>query len=57
MKLLSDVTVSVELPDAPACMVIDVGARVIVKSALVGTVRAKAWECMRLPLVPVIVIE
>jgi hypothetical protein len=38
-------------------MVIDVGARVIVKSALVGTVRAKAWECMRLPLVPVIVIE
>ena len=42
MKLLRDVIVIVELPVVPICIEIDVGDRVRVKSALVGTVRANA---------------
>jgi hypothetical protein len=42
LKPLRDVTVIVELPVAPTCIEIDVGAIVKMKSVLVGTVRAKA---------------
>jgi hypothetical protein len=55
-----DETVTVELAVWPADIagrVSEDGVRVIVKSAFDRTVRAKVWEWVRLPLVPVMVIE
>jgi hypothetical protein len=52
-----DETVTVTLEVWPTGMVSEDGVSVSVKSAFDRTVRAKAWECERLPLVPVIVIE